>query len=94
MITNRRRRPSKSSQTSRRLKCESEIEEEDGADFDMGMWNELNDELLEEASDVQLPGHDGMDGLDHEMGEVEVLDGVSVTEEGVDLGAADIIMSV
>ncbi|KAA6409242.1 MAG: hypothetical protein FRX48_06795 [Lasallia pustulata] len=94
MITNRRRRPSKSSQTSRRLKCESEIQEEDGADFDMGMWKELNDELLEEASDVQLPGHDGMDGLDHEVGEVEVLDGVSVTEEGVDLGAADIIMSV
>ena len=93
MMTSRRR-PSKSSQTSRRSKRESQIQEEDGEDFDMGLWKELNDELLEEASDVQLPGHDGMDGLDHEVGEVEVMDGVSVTEEGVDLGAADIIMSV
>lgn len=94
MITTRRRRPSKSSQTSRRTKRESQIQEEDGVDFDMGLWKELNDELLQEASDVQLPGHDGMDGLDHEVGEVEVMGGVSVTKEGVDLGAADIIMSV
>lgn len=93
MITSRRR-PSKSSQTSRRSKRESEIQEEDGEDFDMGLWKELNEELLEEASEVKLPGHDGMDGLDHEMGEVEVPGGVSVTEEGVDLRVADIIMSV
>lgn len=94
MITTRRRRPSKSSQASRRTKRESQIQEEDGVEFDMGLWKELNDELLQEASDVQLPGHDGMDGLDHEVGEIEVMDGVSVTEEGVDLGAADIIMTV
>lgn len=94
MITVRRRRVSKSSHTSRRSKRESEIQEEDGEDFDMGLWKVMNDELLEEASEVQLPGHDGMDGLDREVGEIEVLDGVSVTEEGVDLGAADIIMSV
>lgn len=94
MITTRRRGQSKSSQTSRRSKRESQIQEDDGVDFDMGLWKELNDELLQEASEVQLPGHDGMDGLDHEVGEVEVMGGLSVTEEGVDLGAADVIMSV
>ncbi|MCJ1266214.1 hypothetical protein MMC22_006097 [Lobaria immixta] len=63
-------------------------------EFDMGLWRDLNDELILEASSVPLPGHDGMDGLGAEEGEMEVEEGVAVTEEGVDLGTADIIMSV
>ncbi|MCJ1303598.1 hypothetical protein MMC08_006408 [Hypocenomyce scalaris] len=85
---------SKSSQSSRMSKRQSRIQEEDTEEFDMGLWNQLNDELLQEASEMKLPGHDGMDGLGCEEGGVEVLDGVSVTEEGVDLGTADIIMSL
>lgn len=63
-------------------------------DFDIELWRDLNDELLREASNIPLPGHDGMDGLGTEPGEMEVEEGVAVTEEGVDLGTADIIMSV
>lgn len=66
----------------------------DDVEFDIGLWMDLNDELLHEASSVPLPGHDGMDGLGTEEGEMEVEEGVAVTEEGVDLGTADIIMSV
>ena len=69
-------------------------EEDDGVEFDMDLWRHLNDELLHQASVVPLPGHDGMDGLSHEEGVIEVEDGVAVTEEAVDLGTADIIMSV
>lgn len=61
--------------------------------FSMALWRELNDELLEEACSIPLPGHDGMDGLGDETSEVEVEGGVAVTEEGIDLGTADIIMS-
>lgn len=64
------------------------------SEFDMDLFQQLNDELLQEASGVPLPGHDGMDGLADEQGEVEVEEGVAVTEEGIDLGTADIIMSV
>lgn len=66
----------------------------DDVEFDIGLWRDLNDELLNEASSVPLPGHDGMDGLGTDEGEMEVEEGVAVTEEGVDLGTADIIMSV
>lgn len=66
----------------------------DDMEFDIALWRDLNDELLQEASSVPLPGHDGMDGLGSEVGEMEVEEGVAVTEEGVDLGMADIIMSV
>ncbi|MCJ1466578.1 hypothetical protein MMC07_005198 [Pseudocyphellaria aurata] len=66
----------------------------DDAEFDIGLWRDLNEELLQEASSVPLPGHDGMDGLGTEEGEMEVEEGVAVTEEGVDLGTADIIMLV
>lgn len=66
----------------------------DDVEFDVGLWRDLTDELLQEASSVPLPGHDGMDGLGAEEGEMEVEEGVAVTEEGVDLGTADIIMSV
>lgn len=63
-------------------------------EFDIDLWRDLYDELLREASNIPLPGHDGMDGLGTEHGEMEVEEGVAVTEEGVDLGTADIIMSV
>lgn len=70
------------------------LREIESIEFDMGLWRVLNDDLLQEASNVPLPGHDGMDSLGHEEGEVEVADGVAVTEEGIDLGTADIIMSI
>ena len=90
------RRASTQSRSGTRPRCKAVFseEEEDGAEFDMGLWRHLNDELLNDASGVPLPGHDGMDGLSHEEGEIEVKDGVAVTEEGVDLGTADIIMSI
>ena len=67
---------------------------EDEVQFDLGLWRQLNDELLWEASHTKLPGHDGLDGLEYQEGEVDVENGVAVTEEAVDLGSADIIMSV
>ncbi len=95
MLSSSRRDPDHSINNSRlRRKARLNKEEEDGVEFDMGMWHYLNNELLKDASGVPLPGHDGMDGLNHEEGEVEVEDGVAVTEEGVDLGTADIIMSM
>lgn len=72
-------------------------DEVDTDDFDMALFTDLNEELLEAASGVALPGHDGLDGLGDEVGEVDevdVSDGVAVTEEAVGLGAADIIMTV
>ena len=66
----------------------------ESSEFDIELFRQLNNELLQEASGIPLPGHDGMDGLGDEEGEVEVEEGVAVTEEGVDLGTADIIMSV
>lgn len=85
-----RRRDSVSARSSQRVKAK----EADSVEFDMGLWHILNNELLDEASNVPLPGHDGTDGLGGEEGEVEVEEGVAVTEEGVDLGMADIIMSI
>lgn len=69
-------------------------ESTDSLVFDADPFGQLNDELLREASVVPLPGHDGMDGLADEAGEIEVEEGIAVTEEGIDLGTADIIMSV
>lgn len=61
---------------------------------DLGLRRSLDDELLQLAASVHLPGHDGMDGLATEEAEIEVEDGIAVTEEGVNLGAADIIIQV
>ncbi len=95
MLSSRRRDSSLSMNGSSSAHKGGFDDEDDGAvDFDMGLWHRLNDELLRDASVVPLPGHDGMDGLSHEEGEIEVKDGVAVTEEGVDLGTADIIMSI
>lgn len=88
MLMHRRRSTSTTSSLNTRTR------EDDASEWDVGLWRDLNDELLHEASNVRLPGHDGMDGLGSEEGEIEVEEGVAVTEEGVDLGMADVIMSV
>lgn len=88
MLMHRRRN---STSTTSSLKAKGRWED---VEFDIALWRDLNDELLHEACSVPLPGHDGMDGLETNEGEVEVEEGVAVTEEGVDLGTADIIMSV
>lgn len=72
----------------------SKYEDRESSEFDIDLFRQLNHELLQEASGIRLPGHDGMDGLADEEGEIEVEEGVAVTEEGVDLGTADIIMSI
>ncbi|KAL8760563.1 MAG: hypothetical protein Q9184_003258 [Pyrenodesmia sp. 2 TL-2023] len=89
-----RKRESWGSKCSRRLVRKADVPDDDSAEFDLGLWKEMSEELLREAAGIPLPGHDGKDGLDKEEDEVEVKDGVAVTEEAVDLRAADIIMSV
>ena len=71
--------------------------EEDAVEFDMGLWKELNDELLREASGVPLPvgGKDSIEGLSKGVAGMGMgMGGVAVTEEAADLGTADVIMSV
>ncbi|KAL8794600.1 MAG: hypothetical protein Q9195_002796 [Heterodermia aff. obscurata] len=85
-------RPSR--ETSRRSRLRKEAAVDDLEEYDLGLWKEANDRILREASQVKLPGHDGHDGLDAQAEEVDVPDGVAVTEEGVDTGTADVIMSV
>ena len=93
MLMSRRRSSTKSRTRGRSIrKVRQELE--DTEEFDIGLYHELSDAVLAEASTVPLPGHDGMDGLDNSNGEIEVENGVAVTEEGVDLGSADIIMQV
>lgn len=83
-----------STQISAKSRRKSSRSEGYAQEFDIGLWRIMNDELLHIAANTRLPGHDGMDGLEFETGEVEVEGGVAVTEEAVDLGTADIIMSV
>ena len=68
------------------------VSELDAVEFDVGLYRELNDELLGEASGIPLP-NDSIEGLD---GGVEGLpvEGVAVTEEAAETGTADIILSV
>lgn len=89
-----RKRESWSSKYSKKSARKTDVPEDDGAEFDLGLWKELSDELLREAAGIALPGQDGKDGLEDQEDEVEVEDGVAVTEEAVDLRTADIIMSV
>ncbi|KAI4209420.1 MAG: hypothetical protein LQ351_007649 [Letrouitia transgressa] len=90
-----KKRNSLSRKHSKRLDWRTEIHEDDSAEFDMGLYRELSEELLQEAVNTSLPGHDGKDGLEGEdVEEIEVGNGVAVTEEAVDLRTADIIMSV
>ncbi|KAL9606932.1 MAG: hypothetical protein Q9167_008103 [Letrouitia subvulpina] len=90
-----RKRNSLSRRQSKRSDRRTEIQDDDSAEFDMGLYREMSEELLREAANAPLPGHDGKDGLEGEdMEEIEVGNGVAVTEEAVDLRTADIIMSV
>lgn len=89
-----RRRHSSSSGISKKSKRRASKEEGQTEEFDVRLWNEMNSQLLQDAVEVRLPGEDGLDGLDFKEGEVEVEEGVAVTEEAVDLRTADIIISV
>ena len=53
----------------------------------------LSEEALQQAAKMELPA-DQNDNLDNnEMDEVDVTDGLAVTEEAADLGSADLILS-
>ena len=90
------RRPSSRSVRKRKAREGTDTTEEDVVEFDMGLWKELNDELLREASGVPLPGKDSVEGLSKEVAEMNIggVGGIAVTEEAADLGRADVIMSV
>lgn len=90
------RHPSSRSIRKRKLSEGTDTTEEDAVEFDMGLWKELNDELLKEASGVPLPEKDSIEGLRKEVAGMGVggLGGVAVTEEAADLGTVDVIMSV
>ena len=87
------RQPSSRSNKKRRAVDGTDSTEEDAVEFDMGLWKELNDELLKEASGIPLPGKDSIEGLRKDVGGVG-MGGIAVTEEAADLGTADVIMSV
>lgn len=90
------RRPSARSIRKRKASEGTDSTDEDAVEFDMGLWKELNDELLREASGIPLPEKDSFEGLSKGVAEMGVggAGGVSVTEEAADLGTADVIMSV
>ena len=94
MLMSSRKRESWSSKYSKRSARKMDVPENDDAEFDLGLWKQLSEELQREAAAIPLPGHDGKDGIETEDDEVEVEDGVAVTEEAVETGVADIIMSV
>ena len=87
------RQPSSRSNKKHRAVDGTDSTEEDAVEFDMGLWKELNDELLKEASGVPLPEKDSIEGLRKEVGGMG-MGGIAVTEEAADLGTADVIMSV
>ncbi|KAL8647450.1 MAG: hypothetical protein Q9226_006423 [Calogaya cf. arnoldii] len=94
MLMSSRKRDSGSSKYSKRPARKMDGPENDDAEFDLGLWKQLSEELQHEAAAIPLPGHDGKDGIESQDDEVEVEDGVAVTEEAVETGTADIIMSV
>ncbi|KAL8776478.1 MAG: hypothetical protein Q9213_008259 [Squamulea squamosa] len=94
MLMSSRKRESWSSKHSKRSACKMDVPDSEDAEFDLGLWRQLSEELLCEAASIPLPGHDGKDELENEANEVDVKDGVAVTEEAVETGTADIIMSV
>ena len=94
-------RPSSSSPSrnrKRKARDGTDTSEEDAVEFDMGLWKELNDELLREASGIPLPGKDSIERLSKDVAGMDLgmgaVGGVAVTEEAADLGTADVIMSV
>ncbi|KAI9698801.1 MAG: hypothetical protein M1836_003911 [Candelina mexicana] len=78
----------------RRLPVLDEGLDEDAEEFDIGLWRERNDEILRDAARVSLPGAEHGEEEDFGDGEVEVDGGVAVTEEAVEMHAADIILQV
>ena len=86
------RRPSSARAVPKRRAREgTDTTDEDAVEFDMGLWKELNDELLREASGIPLPEKDSVEGLSRRAAELDV-GGLAVTEEAADLGTADVIM--
>ena len=104
MLTTRQAgsRPSSSSNNrKRKARDGTDTTDEDAVEFDMGLWKELNDELLKEASGIPLPrGTDSIERLSRDAAGMGLgigggsVGGVAVTEEAADLGTADVIMSV
>ena len=95
------RRSSSRSLRKRKARDGTDSSDENAVEFDMGLWTELNDELLREASAVPLPGKESIERLTKDIAKMEVgnggvtgMGGVSVTEEAADLGTADVILSV
>ena len=94
------RRSSSRSLRKRKSSDGTDSTDENTVEFDMGLWTELNDELLREASAVPLPGKDSIERLTKDVAKMEVatgvtgVGGVAVTEEAADLGTADVIMSI
>ena len=99
------RRPSSRSDRRRKARDETDSSDEDVVEFDMGLWKEMNDELLRDASCVPLPEKDSVNGLSKEAAKMNLgsvvrvagaggVGGVAVTEEAADLKMADVIMSV
>ena len=61
-------------------------------EFDVGLYRELNDELLREAAGTPLP-NDSIESINAGMKDLAI-GGVAVTEEAAETGTADIILSV
>ena len=82
------------SELNRKEKSEagSSTSELDAVEFDVGLYRELNDEVLKEASGVPLPD-DSTEVLDAVVEDLAI-GGVAVTEEAAETGTADIILSV
>ena len=67
----------------------------DSADFDIGLWRQLNMEILAEAAATRLPGVDGEDYLEGAVKDIdEGVEALALTEEAADLGTADILVAV
>ena len=94
MLTTRQQQSSsRSTRKKKKAGDGTDTTDEDAVEFDMGLWKELNDELLREASGIPLPGKDSIERLSREV-EGMGMGGVAVTEEAADLGTADVILSV
>ena len=92
MIVNRRSKNYSELKRKEKNEAGSSTAELDTIEFDVGLYWELNDELLKEASSVPLPD-DSIEGLDAGAEDLPI-GGVAVTEEAVETGTADIILSV
>ena len=66
------RRSSSRSLRKRKSSDGTDTTDENTVEFDMGLWTELNDELLREASAVPLPGKDSIERLTKNVAKMEV----------------------